>query len=55
MLASLSQLRSLYVKDNPFLEKVQRCRKTLVARIESLAYMDDRPVSEFERKTSEAW
>lgn len=54
-LCRLPHLRSLYVRDNPFVSTARGCRKTLVARIPSLAYLDDRPVFGAERSAAEAW
>lgn len=52
---SLPNLRCLYLKGNPVVSAVKNYRKTLIARIPSLTYLDDRPVFEIERRCAEAW
>lgn len=54
-LQAIPDLRCLYLKGNPVVAKIKNYRKTVVSRISSLVYLDDRPVFEKERRTSEAW
>jgi len=35
--------------------KVRHYRKTMITRLKSLKYLDDRPVFDNERRTAEAW
>jgi hypothetical protein len=55
LVKGLSELCSLYIKDNPMMERTRNCRKGLIAALPKLAYMDDRPVFELERVGAEAW
>ena len=55
LVEALPAVCGLYIKDNPFLEKVRHCRKTLVGSMPKLTYMDDRPVFDMERVCAEAW
>jgi hypothetical protein len=40
---------------NPVISKIQSYRKVLVSRCKALTYLDDRPVFERERLTTNAW
>jgi dynein assembly factor 1 len=40
---------------NPVVREIQSYRKTLIFRIKTLTYLDDRPVFDSERKQVEAW
>ena len=53
--SSLPDLRCLYLKGNPMVSKVRNYRKTMIATIPSLTYLDDRPVFVVERRCAEAW
>lgn len=55
VLSQLPTLKVLYMKGNPVVKKVKQYRKTIIARIKTLTYLDDRPVFEDERRTAEAW
>ncbi|KAG2487558.1 hypothetical protein HYH03_013837 [Edaphochlamys debaryana] len=55
VLKQLPDLRCLYLKGNPVVSNIKNYRKTLVVSIPSLTYLDDRPVTENERRTCEAW
>ena len=55
LLAKLPNLRVLYLKGNPLIRTTRHYRKTVIASIPSLTYLDERPVFENERRTSEAW
>jgi hypothetical protein len=54
-LASLPALRVLYLRGNPCVEQVESYRKSLVARLPHLSFLDDRPVFPAERRAAEAW
>jgi dynein assembly factor 1, axonemal len=53
--SNMSDLRCLYLRGNPVVSKVRNYRKTMIATIKSLTYLDDRPVFEVERRCAEAW
>ena len=52
---SLPDLRCLYVTGNPVVSKIKNYRKTMIATIPTLNYLDDRPVFPVERRCAEAW
>lgn len=45
----------LYFHHNPNQRKLQNYRRGFISAIPDLVFLDDRPVKELERKTSEAW
>jgi hypothetical protein len=51
----MTNLGVLYAKDNPALDKIRMYRKTLVARVPTLKYLDDKPIFEHDRLYYEAW
>eukprot|EP00494_Astrolonche_serrata_P023832 UN24090 len=51
----MSNLRVLYMKDNPILNKANQYRKTMICKCKNLKYLDDRPVFDDERRLAEAW
>lgn len=51
----LPELRCLYLKGNPVVSKVPSYRKYVISKCKLLTYLDDRPVTEEERKCCEAW
>ena len=51
----MPNLRCLYLKGNPFVSSVKNYRKSLIAAIPNLGYLDDRPVFEDERRLVMAW
>lgn len=53
-LAGISKLTSINLASNPVVSKVSYFRKKMIVACKSLRYLD-RPVSEMERATSEAW
>jgi len=55
ILERLPNLAVLTLTGNPVIPKISMYRKTMVARLKALTYLDDRPVFEEERRTSEAW
>jgi len=55
ILSQIEGLRTLYLKNNPIVTRMERYRKMTVARLKSLLYMDDRPIDEEERAATDAW
>ncbi|PNH10461.1 Leucine-rich repeat-containing protein ODA7 [Tetrabaena socialis] len=55
VLKQIPDLRCLYLKGNPVVSNIKNYRKALIASIPSLTYLDDRPVSDTERKVCVAW
>ncbi|KAK9811648.1 hypothetical protein WJX72_007649 [[Myrmecia] bisecta] len=51
----LPNLRCLYLRGNEVVSMIKNYRKTLIAAIPTLTYLDDRPVFELERRCAEAW
>lgn len=51
----MPNLACLYLTGNPFVSNLRNYRKTLIASIPSLTYLDDRPVFDTERRCAEAW
>jgi len=51
----LPNLRVLYLKENPVVSQIPSYRKTIISRLKNLTYLDERPVDNDERRTSEAW
>ncbi len=54
-LQGLPLLSVLYIRGNPAVSAIRGYRKTLIARLAGLNYLDDRPVFETERLCAEAW
>lgn len=55
LLKGMPNLRCLYLKGNPVVSAIKNYRKTLIAAIPTLGYLDDRPVFEDERRLVDAW
>merc|ERR1711907_899268 len=55
LLAKLPELRTVYLKHNPIVGKMERYRKNAIGRLKQLCYLDDRPVSDNERLATNAW
>jgi len=55
ILAGMANLKVLQLSGNGCVRKIKHYRKTLISRIKTLTYLDDRPVFEEERRTAEAW
>jgi len=48
-------LKVLYLQGNPVTKKIKNYRKTLIAKLKNLTYLDDRPVFEDDRRYAEAY
>ncbi|KAJ3348589.1 Dynein assembly factor 1, axonemal, partial [Kappamyces sp. JEL0680] len=55
VLEQMPKLAVLNLMGNPVISKITNYRKTIVSRCQSLNYLDDRPVFEKERLTTNAW
>ena len=55
VLVKLPNLKVLYTQGNDFCRKVPSYRKTIINRIKTLTYLDDRPVFEEDRRRAEAY
>lgn len=53
--AHMPNLKVLKLDGNPFVRKIQPYRKSVLARLPHLTYLDDRPVFEDERRAVTAW
>jgi len=51
----MPNLAVLYTQNNPFCKKIPSYRKTMIARLPGLKYLDDRPVFPEDRRFAEAW
>jgi dynein assembly factor 1 len=55
VLAKMTELRVLYLKGNPVVRNIPNYRKTVIASLPDLKYLDDRPVFEEDRRYAEAF
>eukprot|EP00397_Hematodinium_sp_SG-2012_P015373 GEMP01015653.1.p1 GENE.GEMP01015653.1~~GEMP01015653.1.p1 ORF type:complete len:632 (+),score=135.16 GEMP01015653.1:71-1966(+) len=55
VLMQMRQLRVLYLKGNPFVKRLPNYRKTLIAHLPNLSYLDDRPVFKEEHRWAQAF
>ena len=55
VLVKMPHLLSLYAHQNPFCSLIKPYRKTVLGKIRTLRYLDDRPVFPDERRTVDAW
>ena len=55
MLKQLPNLKCLYLQGNPVVSHMKNYRKTMIAALPSLGYLDERPVFEDERRMVTAW
>ena len=51
----MPKLAVLYLQGNPVCKKIQNYRKTLIVKIPTLKYLDDKPVFDEDRRFAEAW
>ena len=51
----MDSLAVLYLQNNPIINKIPNYRKTMVARLKGLKYLDDRPVFDEDRRFAEAF
>jgi dynein assembly factor 1 len=45
----------VYLQNNGFNKKVSHYRKTLITKIPTLKYIDDKPIFEDEKRYADAW
>lgn len=55
VLVKMPNLHVLYCQGNDFIRKIDYYRKTVIAKIPTLKYLDDRPVFEEDRRRAEAF
>ncbi|XP_013388154.1 dynein assembly factor 1, axonemal-like [Lingula anatina] len=55
VLTQMKSLRVLNMMGNPVIRKIEHYRKTVIATLKELTYLDDRPVFPKERACVEAW
>ena len=55
ILEKMENLTVLYCKGNDFVRKISNYRKTLIYKIPTLQYLDERPVTEEERRRAIAF
>jgi dynein assembly factor 1 len=48
-------LAVVYLQNNQFNKKIAHYRKTLITKIPTLKYIDDKPIFDDERRYAEAW
>ena len=51
----MPNLKVLYLQNNPVTKKITNYRKTLISKIPTLTYLDDRPVFKDDRRNAEAF
>lgn len=55
VLAKMPRLAVLYMNGNEVVKKIKNYRKTIITKIPTLKYLDDRPVFEDDRRFAEAF
>lgn len=55
ILQKMPNLACLYSQGNDFQKKISSYRKTIIAKMPNLKFVDDRPVFEDDRRRAEAW
>jgi len=51
----MPQIKVLYLQGNPVTSKIKNYRKTMISKIPTLKYLDDRPVFDDDRRNAEAF
>ena len=51
----MPNLKVLYLQNNECTKKIKNYRKTVISKIPTLKYLDDRPVFEEDRRNAEAF
>ena len=51
----MPNLKVLYLQQNPCISKIKQYRKTMIAKLPQLKYLDDRPVFDDDRRNAEAF
>lgn len=51
----MPQLAVVYLQNNGFNKKISHYRKTLISKLPTLKYIDDKPVFEDEKRYADAW
>jgi dynein assembly factor 1 len=55
LLGKINNLQVLYLKGNPIVNRIRHYRKTMIASLPNLHYLDDKPVLEDEKRAVYAW
>lgn len=55
ILQKMPNLSVVYMQNNGFNKKVSHYRKTLISKIPTLKYIDDKPVFDDEKRFADAW
>jgi len=55
ILVNMPNLKVLYLQNNGVVNKIKQYRKTIIARLPTLKYLDDRPVFDDDRRNAEAF
>lgn len=55
ILAKMPNLKVLHAQNNKFCKRIPSYRKTLVMKIKTLTYLDDRPIFPEDRRRAEAF
>lgn len=55
ILMKMPNITVVYMQNNEFTKKITHYRKSVISRIPSLKYIDDRPIFEDELRYSQAW
>ncbi len=51
----MPEMAVVYMQNNEFTKKISHYRKTIITKIPTIKYIDDKPVFEDERRFAEAW
>ena len=55
VLQKMCNLSVVYLQNNGFNKKISHYRKTLITKIPTLKYIDDKPIFEDEKRYADAW